>query len=116
MERLKPDVRLVRVGTPASNGLLYPYYTEIIHNQASTTTRVFDNHSIGHTEVSNDDDPHHTSLFNQASRFVPPRSCQICLFGLDKFGDDARDQTGGLIESSTRLKFFIIHPALHNPL
>ncbi len=54
-----------------------PYYTKY-HNETSTTW-VIDNHSISHNEVSmmNDDDPDHISWFNQASKFVPPRSCHI---------------------------------------
>ncbi len=82
--------------------------------------------------MNDDDDPHHASWFNKASRICPPRSGQICLNPVmrvgsvgehseqkpetaahwakqdaDKIGVDARDQTGGLIESCTRLNFSI---------
>ncbi len=86
----------------------------------------------------------YTSRFNQASRFGPPRSCQICPNAVwrvscerersdperskaeryvakpetaayrtkldsDKFGDDAGDQIGGLIEPWNQIKFSITH-------
>ncbi len=74
---------------------------------------------------------HNTSWFNQASWFGPPRICQLCLNSVwlaslsasetesaahrdkldsDKFGDEAEDQTGGVIELlCTQLKLSITH-------
>ncbi len=48
------------------------------YNETSTS-RVLDNHTISHTEVSMMMIPHHTSWFNQASGFGPPLCCHICV-------------------------------------